>query len=132
MCHISCHTCIISCHISLVLPIFYNSRKYKKTAHLRDNTQVRGQISGGDEENRTPVKMAFIPEIEGFRKIMSYICVIHFRKIIIDHIIEAFPLIAECRLIDFFESVIRRPAAALHSVLIGHTEIEHDRCVDVP
>ena len=55
-CHISCHTCIISCHISSNLMIFYNSQKYKKTAHLRDNTQVRGQISGGDEENRTPVR----------------------------------------------------------------------------
>ena len=44
------------CHISSNLMIFYNSRKYKKTAHMRDNTQVRGQISGGDEENRTPVR----------------------------------------------------------------------------
>ena len=52
-------------------------------------------------------------------------------EIFVDHLIYLLALGAECVLVDAFHGVCGFPTAALHGVFVGHTQLEHDRGVDM-
>ena len=59
---------------------------------LRGLRKIGIFLNGGDEENRTPVKMRINSVDTLFFVFCVIFCVINFRKIRINDIVEAFPL----------------------------------------
>ena len=63
---------------------------------------------------------------------LFYFSLSDFSKEIIDAIIYIFPFFAERVLIYILERSVRRPAAALHGILIRNAQGYHDRSIHVP